>query len=212
MPKKKFYEVLRAFMVDPDSQNNFTHPFFKLLKHLEEFETRHSDVCKHLYVKTKCKKGDILVHVGDCSNKFFFVESGIIRSFSMINDKERTVQITLPGEFSGTYSNSVLNLPSDVTIEVLSKSIVWVFDWNVWNDYKIEYPLLGLFEQFNSASYIMFLNERVNDLLFLTSFERYEKLLHKRSQFVKNLPLRYVADYIGSSVENLSRIRKMLLK
>jgi len=212
MPKKKFYEVLKNSIGNPEHQNNFTHPFFRLVKALEEFETCYPEVCKCLYMKKKFKKGDVLVNEGDSSNRFFFVEDGVLRSYSMINDKARTIQITLPGEFSGTYSNSILNLPSDITIEVLAKSIVWIFDWNVWNDYKTDHSQLVVFEQFNSASYIMFLNDRINDLLFLSTYERYEKLLNRRPQFVKMLPLRYIADYLGSSIENLSRIRAIMTR
>lgn len=208
-----FHEVIKNGIDDPDCKNNFTMPHFvDIIQILKTFETTFPNVSNGLFSKNKYKKGDILLHEGDYAKEFYFVEKGIVRSYSMIDNKERTIQLAFPSEFSGAYSNSILGVKSDVTIEVLANSIIWVFRWDKWDESKNEYPELVLFERINSASYIMSLNERINDLLFLSTYERYEKLLNKRPQVIKRLPLKYIADYLGCTIENISRIRAKLSK
>lgn len=208
-----FHKVFADNLENSDSKNNYTIPHFSgIMDILKSFELGYPEVCEDLFEKIKYQKGDILVHEGNFSNNFFFVEKGVVRSFSLIAGKERTIQLTFPSEFSGTYSNSVLGVASDVTIQVLSNAKIWVFDWNKWNLYIREYPELGLFERINSASYMMSLNERINDLLFLSTYERYQKLLNVRPQLIKRLPLKYVADFLGCTIENLSRIRSQISK
>jgi CRP-like cAMP-binding protein len=208
-----FHKVFADNLENSDSKNNYTIPHFSsIMDVLKNFEHGYPEVCEDLFEKIKYQKGDVLVREGDFLNKFFFVEKGIVRSFSLIVGKERTVQLTFPSEFSGTYSNTILGVVSDVTIQVLLSAKIWVFDWTKWNLYVNEYPELGLFERINSASYIMSLNERINDLLFLSTYERYQKLINNRPQIVKRLPLKYVADYLGCTIENLSRIRSQISK
>lgn len=208
-----FHEVIKNGIDDPDCKNNFTMPHFvDIIQHLKKFETTYPAIASGLFSKKRFRKGDILLTEGDYSNEFFFIEKGIVRSYSMIEGKERTVQIAFPAEFSGAYSNSILGVQSDVTIEVVSDSVIWVFNWGKWDLCKKEFKELELFERINSASYIMSLNERINDLLFLTTYERYEKLLKNRPQVIKKLPLKYIADYLGCTIESISRIRSKLTK
>lgn len=50
--------------------------------------------------------------------------------------------------------------------------------------------------------------QRTIDLTTLTAEERYLKLLQNNPSIVKNIPLKYIASYLGIKPETLSRIRK----
>lgn len=208
-----FHEVLTKGLMDPDCKNNFTLPFFiDIIEALKNFEEKANDVFNELFEIRQYKKGELIVEAGSMLNHFFFVEKGILRSYKEIDNRERTIQFTFPAEFTGAYSNTILGIPCDVTIQAISDTTVWVFSWEKWDKYKYDYPELNLFERFNSASYMLALNQRIEDQLFLSSYERYEKLLERRPQIVKNLPLKYIADYLGCTIENLSRIRAKFSK
>jgi CRP-like cAMP-binding protein len=206
-----FYEEFVNGIGNSDCKNNYTLPhFLTILPTLKKFEAENPTIFDDLFYKKDFEKGEILIREGELLNSFFFVEKGFVRSYSMIKGKERTIQFAFPAEFTGAFSNSTLNAPCDVTIEVLTDATIWVFSWEKWNHHKVAHPELEGFERLNSASYIMALNERINDLLFLSTYERYEKLLNKKPQFVKRLPLKYIADYLGCTKENISRIRSMM--
>jgi CRP/FNR family transcriptional regulator, anaerobic regulatory protein len=68
-------------------------------------------------------------------------------------------------------------------------------------------------ENFKSFSLIIFqeamLNSqnRANDLATLSADERYKKLLQQRPDLIHNVPLQYLASYLGIKPQSLSRIR-----
>ncbi len=46
------------------------------------------------------------------------------------------------------------------------------------------------------------------DLLALTPEERYQKLLHNEPKLLQEVPLHYLASFLGISTRHMSRIRK----
>jgi hypothetical protein len=52
--------------------------------------------------------------------------------------------------------------------------------------------------------------KRELDLLTTSPQERYENLLQEHPKYVQQIPLKYLASYIGVVPETLSRIRKRI--
>jgi hypothetical protein len=55
--------------------------------------------------------------------------------------------------------------------------------------------------------YALWLEERLFQFHTLDATERYKLLLEKQPHFVQQIPLTYLASYLGVSLETLSRIR-----
>ncbi|WP_341227787.1 Crp/Fnr family transcriptional regulator [uncultured Arcticibacterium sp.] len=53
--------------------------------------------------------------------------------------------------------------------------------------------------------------ERMTDMATLTADERYLKLMKEKPNIVQNVPLKYIASYLGIKAESLSRIRRDVL-
>jgi len=51
--------------------------------------------------------------------------------------------------------------------------------------------------------------QRIIDLLSLTAHEKYLKLIKNQPDIIQNVPVKYIASFIGVQPESLSRIRKM---
>ena len=49
---------------------------------------------------------------------------------------------------------------------------------------------------------------RANDFATLTAEQRYKKLIAEQSQIVQNVPIQYIASYLGIKPQSLSRIRR----
>ena len=73
-------------------------------------------------------------------------------------------------------------------------------------------------ENFKNFSLIIFeqamasTNIRANDLATLTAELRYKKLLEMQPEIIQNVPVQYIASYLGMKPQSLSRIRKQLIK
>ncbi|MCF0063231.1 Crp/Fnr family transcriptional regulator [Dyadobacter chenwenxiniae] len=54
--------------------------------------------------------------------------------------------------------------------------------------------------------------DRINDLVNLTAEGRYRKLLIEKPDILKNVPLRYIASYLGITQRHISRLRSAISK
>jgi CRP-like cAMP-binding protein len=66
---------------------------------------------------------------------------------------------------------------------------------------------LNIFENAFSNS-----NSRANDLATLTAELRYKKLIEEHPELIQNVPVQYIASYLGIKPQSLSRIRKQMIK
>jgi CRP-like cAMP-binding protein len=53
---------------------------------------------------------------------------------------------------------------------------------------------------------------RANDLAMLSGEQRYQKMMDEQAHFIQNIPLQYIASYLGVKPQSLSRIRKHAIK
>lgn len=81
-------------------------------------------------------------------------------------------------------------------------------------DYE-DYLLLGKlvpkwneFEKMFIGKCFVMLENRVLDLISLSSEKRYEKLLSQQPELFEQIPLHYLASMLGMTPETFSRIRK----
>lgn len=78
--------------------------------------------------------------------------------------------------------------------------------------------LIAASETFKNFSLIIFqeaittTQSRANDLATLTAEIKYKKLLNEQPQLIQNIPLQYIASYLGIKPQSLSRIRNLLNK
>ena len=56
------------------------------------------------------------------------------------------------------------------------------------------------------------LKERTMSMINSTAEQRYEHLINTRPDIFQNVPLKYIASYLGITDTSLSRIRKDIMK
>jgi ribosomal protein L10 len=66
---------------------------------------------------------------------------------------------------------------------------------------------LSIFEQSVATTQV-----RVNDFATLTAELRYKKLVEQQPELIQNVPIQYIASYLGIKPQSLSRIRKQMIK
>ena len=66
---------------------------------------------------------------------------------------------------------------------------------------------LSIFEQAFSK-----MNKRANDLATLTAEQRYSQLIQNQGNILLNVPIQYIASFLGIKPQSLSRIRKQMIK
>jgi len=159
----------------------------------------------------KISKGNFLLRQGEICKHSFFVESGLLRQYSIDNKgKEHILQFAPETWFISDRGSIYFNQPSDYFIQALEDSKVLQID---------ERFILHLAEQnksflaFNNKllhNHIRHLQKRVTQLLSATAEERYLDFIKLYPDILLRVPQSMVASYLGITPESLSRVRKDL--
>jgi CRP-like cAMP-binding protein len=152
-------------------------------------------------------RGEIIMKEGRVEKSMFFIETGLVRAYSDLPDREITFWLGLEGDYIISMRSFIKNEPGYETIEVLEDSVL----------YEVDVPkLISLFESdIELANFsrklaeheLMRLEEKFIYRQFKTATEVYMELLERIPSLPNRVPLKHIASYLGISQVSLSRIR-----
>lgn len=152
-------------------------------------------------------KKDYLLKSGNYNNGIFFVISGAVGLFELIDGKEMYQNFFLEGEFANELKSLTTKTQSTKNLIALTKTTSF---------YLSRKKLLELYDKSVSferlgrkiLEYILNGQNEISSVLqSLKPEERYEYLENKRPKLLKLIPLTFLASYLGLARETLSRIR-----
>lgn len=178
---------------------------FKLTPEEERFFNEH-------FEREEIKKKTFLTREGEKEKYLYFIEDGIIRYWTTnIKLREITFWFSFSNEFTNSYLSLMQNEPSAFNIQALCDSVAWrmkindltqLYD-NSFNTNKM--ARIALEDAFTR------LTKREISLLKLSSEDRYQELIKYHKKLIYNVPLKYLASYLGITPQALSRIRRRII-
>jgi len=152
-------------------------------------------------------KGDYLLREGAPCKNISILETGIARQFISKKGSEPSASFFFPGEFISSYRRLEINATSKVNIQFETKASGYSIGWKNLEKLKPVHPMLAEIEElaFELRSYWLF--DRFYQLAFSTARERYINILSWPHALRQQISVTHIADYLGISLETLSRIR-----
>lgn len=159
----------------------------------------------------KVNKGHTFLREGELCHQSFFVEQGLLRSFTIDDSgKEHIIQFAPENWFISERSSIFFNEPAEFFIEAIEDSTVVLID----KDFMIvAAELSAVFREYNERllhNHIRHLQKRVNQLLSAPAEKRYLNFIHLYPDLILRVPQWMIASYLGITPESLSRVRKDL--
>jgi CRP-like cAMP-binding protein len=154
------------------------------------------------------KKNDYFAKENQVCQDFCFVESGILQHSILINDEEKTTYLALRNLVTTSLDSFLNKKPSRKSIKAIADCKLWIIDLETFK-YLMENN--AAFHQFYFnliEKQICLIDDYRIDLLILTPEERYQKLLKTEPKLLQEVPLHYLASFLGISSRHMSRIRK----
>lgn len=164
------------------------------------------------YFKVKeFKKDEFLISAGEVCDFMAFVNSGHLRNFYISSkDEEITYCLSFPNQFVSAFSSFISRQPTFENIHGLTAGELLVIShskyYELMNSNK---KWLQLSRHLAEQSYIEMEN-RLLTFQMESAKKRYRDLLEHQPQLLQNIPLKYLASYLGISQRHLSRLRKDL--
>ncbi len=160
--------------------------------------------------KREFPKKALILKQGEVENYLSFVENGIVRHYFEKTHKDITFDITFEGTFFSAYKSFLARVPSEYSIQALTDVTLYSISFENLQKVYRETPKGNMFGRFAAEG--LYLEKFNRELSFLTETaeQRYLNLFKRQPRLIKEIPLKYIASYIGITPQALSRIRKRI--
>lgn len=160
----------------------------------------------------KLQKGRFLLKPGEFCKDYYFIHKGILRSYIKYGAKEITIWINPEGEITTAIRSMASEKPSDEYIQVIENAELVVIPFEAMAELYERFPDMNrtgrlLLEQYYAAS-----EERVYIARIPNAAARYQHFLQSRPELLNRIPLKYIASYLGITLETLSRLRAKTMR
>ncbi|CAL2083135.1 Crp/Fnr family transcriptional regulator [Tenacibaculum sp. 190524A05c] len=182
----------------------------KFIEHITPLSTCDWEFFSSKLQRIELKKNTPLLKFGEIERHMYFISKGIVRYYIPLEETDLTFGFLFENEFVTGYDSFLTQTPSEYQIETLTNSVFWKISLQ---------DLETVYQKTNSGNIIgrkmaekMFLIKSKRELALLskTAEERYLDLFKDRPKLIKEIPLKYIASYIGVTPQALSRIRKRI--
>lgn len=161
------------------------------------------------YTKVTFEKNDYLLQQGQVEKKYWFLESGFLRSY--VTDTEGndiTFNLYASGDVVIDYPSIFFFAPTRENIQALTDCVCWEI---TFDDFQEMFNTISSFREQQRGllvgSYFA-LKEHSISLIADEAKTRYLKLLKQKPHIIQNVSLKHIATFLGITDTSLSRIRK----
>jgi CRP-like cAMP-binding protein len=187
-----------------------------ILKNIEQYVTLTVQEKILFLSKTEVhyyKAKTILLNSGAICKHSYFVNSGILRSFT-INDNivEHVLSFACQGWWIGDMYSLLSQKPGNLFIEVLEDAEVVLLSKENQEILYREIPKLERFFRILTENSLVANQERLMDNLSLTAEERFEKFCKKYPTLIQKIQQKQIASYLGVTPEFYSKMKSRFLK
>jgi CRP/FNR family transcriptional regulator, anaerobic regulatory protein len=170
------------------------------------------ELCKKYFEAVSFTKNEIIEEQDKIPEYLYFIVSGFMRLFYYDdNGDEVTTQINHSNSFTASYMRFIHGIKAKENVECIT-------DCNLLRISKPNLKtLIDRSDSFKVFSLMIFeqaitiAENRADDLATLSAEQRYKKLLNEKPEILQNVPIQYIASYLGMKPESLSRIRKNII-
>ncbi len=159
------------------------------------------------------KSKSILLHAGEICNETYFVNSGILRSFT-INDNivEHVLNFACSGWWMSDMYSLISQKPANLFIDVVEDAEVVVISKKNQELLYQKIPKLERFFRILVENALVAHQQRIMDNLSLTAEARFDKFCKKYPSLVKSVPQKHIASFIGVTPEFFSKMKAGMLR
>jgi len=157
------------------------------------------------------KKNECFINEGEIARHIAFTNKGFLRVFYNHDGEEITRDITPLNSFATALPSFITQTPSFEIISAITDCELFVIHKN---DLEALYDRYPKWERLGRRIIEdMFVAAQQRLYLFITenAETRYRRLLKEQPELLREVPLKYIADFLGIKIQSLSRLRKTIV-
>jgi CRP/FNR family transcriptional regulator len=156
-------------------------------------------------------KGQYLLKPGTHVKHEYFVIRGCLRAYYMDSKGTKCIiQFAIENWWIGDFDGFYNQVPSELYIEAIEDSQLLSINYNSLQKVYSEAPIFERYFRLLTTQAFISQRKRILSTLEKNTQERYLEFCASYPNIKERIPNYYIADYLGVSPENLSRVRKTL--
>lgn len=169
-------------------------------------------LCKAYFEPVLIPKNRVVEEEGHIPKYLYYVVSGFMRLFRYTDSgDELTTHINCPPGFITSYFNFINQTKSDENVECITACELLRINKNDLDYITAESNAIKDFSISVFQQSLAYNENRSRELATLTAEQRYKKLIESYPAVLHNVPVQYIASFLGMKPESLSRIRKNMI-
>jgi CRP-like cAMP-binding protein len=185
-----------------------------LRRFMAKFESFDQNEINAIIEKTDVEsfsKGTVILKEGEVCTRCYFVLTGCIRQYQIVNGEEKTSAFFTEGQASVQYSSYLKGSQSEYYLSCVEDCTLIVGTREQEQKLHKQYPkLVHLIHTLMPQDYSK-VEDRLSSMINSSPEERYLNLIKNQPELLARVPLNQIASYIGVTPESFSRIRKRIL-
>lgn len=189
---------------EPDFSDNPLIPFFEQIYPLED-EVKQF-ICDNTFQKN-ISRGKYLLKPGEICNHYYYIHKGLLRAYIKFGSKEITTWINNETTIVTSIRSMSVKEPSREYIQALEDTQVIGMHADKMEEIYTRFPQMNLVGRLLLQQYYSDAEERSFLSKIPNAEIRYKHFVNTRPELQNRISLKYVASYLGITIETLSRLR-----
>jgi len=156
------------------------------------------------------KKKAFLLKAGQIGNQMFYIESGLVLCYRCVGDKKIVSGLRKEGDFLISAESFYSQSRSTKYFMTLEDCMLCTINHNDLQAVYRDFPAFNIHMRVLAELNVRFTEEFLHILRNHSAHTRYMWLLERFPDLVKRIPTKYLASYIGMTVQSFTRVKREL--
>lgn len=152
------------------------------------------------------KRREFLLKAGHVSRNIYFIESGLVRCFYMLADKDISAWFMKEGDVVVSIHSFFGQIPSAESIQALEETTVHYISYDELEEVYKKFPSFNVNGRKILTHYYCLSEQRAISMRSLKAKEKYASLLRNEPELLQRVPKKFLASYLGVTEATLSHI------
>jgi CRP-like cAMP-binding protein len=177
--------------------------FHPISKDIEDYFRQHA-------YPSSFAKGDLLLSAGNMCEHVHFIRKGAVRGFVKEGEKDITTWITAENEIVSSIYGLYCKQPPIENIQAIEDCEVFTMAISDLEKLYVQFPEFNIVARKLLERYYVDAEERAFIARLTNAEHKYSLFLTRYEHLSNRIPLKYIASFLGMTLETLSRVRKRL--
>jgi len=177
--------------------------FHPLSEGIKNYFRKHSISCSF-------RKGKLLLKSGQLCDHIYFIKKGAVRGFIKEGTKDITTWITVEGEVVSSISSLDKREPAMENMQAIEDCELLALAWADYQNLFTRFPEFNIVARKILQKYYQDAEGRAFIARLTKAENKYRLFTTRYGHLANRIPLKYIASFLGITLETLSRVRKRL--